>query len=76
MNGASQVLIQLMEKVAEEEERTTEDVMQDLMDNPRGTLKSIFTAERLASMVDVPDTIDSVRPHTKQHMSRASLPCQ
>lgn len=59
VNGASQTLMDLITEVADEEDRPKEEIMQDLMDNPRSTLKRIFTAERLLEMTGVPDAIDN-----------------
>lgn len=58
VNGASQTMMNLINEVADEEHRSKEDIMQDLMDNPRDTLQRIFTAERLLEMSGVPDAID------------------
>lgn len=61
VNGASQTLMNLIEKAADEEDRPSEEIMLELMDNPRSTLRRIFTAERLMEMTGVTDALDNVR---------------
>lgn len=47
VNQASQMLVDSVEQLAKEEGRKPEDVMQDLMQNPRTMFSTIFSAERL-----------------------------
>lgn len=61
VNGASQTLMHLVEKAAAEEDRSTEEIMLELMENPRSTLRRIFTAERLMEMTGVTHALDNVR---------------
>ena len=59
MNQATQALISSVEKLAEQEERTTEEIMQDVMQDPKALFPILFTAENIKEFV--PQNLEPVR---------------
>lgn len=59
MNQATQTLISAVEKLAAQEERTSEEIMQDVMSDPKTLFPMLFTAENLKELV--PQNMEPVR---------------
>lgn len=51
VNQATQALIGAVEKLAEQEDRTSEEIMQDVMTDPKTLFPILFTAENLKELV-------------------------
>lgn len=59
MNQATQMLVRACEMLAEKENRSSEDVMQDLMQSPRTYFPMVFSAENLKQLM--PEGMQEVR---------------
>jgi hypothetical protein len=59
VNSATKTLINVVEKVAEEQDRDVEDVMKDLMQQPGKLLPVLFTAENMKQFM--PEALSQVR---------------
>jgi hypothetical protein len=62
VNQTSQLLVRAVERLAEEEDRPSEDVMQDLMQNPSTMFPMIFSADTMKEFM--PESMKEVWPST------------
>ena len=80
VNEASKTLIKAVEYLAEQEDRETDEVMQDLMNNPATVFPALFSAENMQQFM--PDSVQQVRlcahslaPDTASRVLRARGLC-
>jgi hypothetical protein len=71
VNQATQSIISAAERLAEKEGKTTEQVMQDAMNDPTSVFPLLFTAENLKELV--PEDVQNVCLHDQCSSFHVSL---